>query len=114
MKKEWLKRRPVRVGLTAGILTPVVLAALWLCGVFSPAPELPPPSQALIEAWDGLDAVYVEASLDTDASAMTARGSPAPAGRPRPRLIATQTMPRPCSLCRWPTGGRWRNGSKLP
>ena len=71
MKKEWLKRRPVRVGLTAGILTVVVLAALWLCGVFSPAPELPPPSQALIEAWDGLDAVYVEASLDTDASAMT-------------------------------------------
>ena len=66
-----MKRRPVRVGLTAGSLTAVVLAALWLCGVFSPAPELPPPSQALIEAWDGLDAVYVEASLDTDASAMT-------------------------------------------
>ena len=30
-----MKRRPVRVGLTAGILTAVVLAALWLVRRFS-------------------------------------------------------------------------------
>ena len=48
-----------------------MLVVLWLCGVFTPAPELPPPSQALIEAWDGLDAVLVEASLDTETSSLS-------------------------------------------
>ena len=66
-----MKRRSARIGLGAGILAAVVLAALWLCGCFAPAVELPPPSQTLIEAWDGLDAVYAEASLDTEASSMT-------------------------------------------
>lgn len=66
-----MKRRSARIGLGAGILAAVVLAALWLCGCFAPAVELPSPSQTLIEAWDGLDAVYAEASLDTEASAMT-------------------------------------------
>ena len=66
-----MKRRSARIGLGAGILAAVVLAALWLCGCFAPAVELPSPSQTLIEAWDGLDAVYVEASLDTEASSMT-------------------------------------------
>ena len=48
MKKTWMKRRSARIGLGAGILAAVVLAALWLCGCFAPAVELPPPSQALI------------------------------------------------------------------
>ena len=66
-----MKRRSVRIGLAAGALVAVVLAALWLCGVFAPAVELPAPSQALIEARDGLDAVLIEASLDTEASELT-------------------------------------------
>lgn len=66
-----MKRRPVRIGLAAGILAAAVLVVLWLCGVFTPAPKLPPPSQALIEAWDGLDAVLVEASLDTETSSLS-------------------------------------------
>ena len=66
-----MKRRPVRIGLAAGILAAAVLVVLWLCGVFTPAPELPPPSQALIEAWDGLDAVLVEASLDMETSSLS-------------------------------------------
>lgn len=66
-----MKRRSVRIGLAAGALVAVVLAALWLCGVFAPAVELPSPSQALIEARDGLDAVLIEASLDTEASELT-------------------------------------------
>ena len=66
-----MKRRPVRIGLAAGIVAATVLVVLWLCGVFTPAPELPPPSQALIEAWDGLDVVLVEASLDTETSALS-------------------------------------------
>lgn len=66
-----MKRRSVRIGLAAGALVAVVLAVLWLCGVFAPAVELPSPSQALIEARDGLDAVLIEASLDTEASELT-------------------------------------------
>lgn len=66
-----MKRRFVRIGLAAGALVAVVLAALWLCGVFAPAVELPSPSQALIEARDGLDAVLIEASLNTEASELT-------------------------------------------
>ena len=66
-----MKRRSVRIGLAAGALVAVVLATLWLCGVFAPAVELPSPSQALIEARDGLDAVLIEASLDTEASELT-------------------------------------------
>lgn len=50
MKKEWMKRRFVRIGLAAGALVAVVLAALWLCGVFAPAVELPSPSQALMRS----------------------------------------------------------------
>ena len=30
MKKEWMKRRSVRIGLAAGALVAVVMAALWL------------------------------------------------------------------------------------
>ena len=59
-----MKRRSVRIGLAAGALVAVVLATLWLCGVFAPAVELPSPSQALIEARDGLDAVLIEASFE--------------------------------------------------
>lgn len=66
-----MKRRSVRIGLAAGALVAVVLATLWLCGVFAPAVELPSPSQALIEARDGLDAVLIEASLNTEASELT-------------------------------------------
>ena len=55
-----MKRRSVRIGLAAGALVAVVLAALWLCGVFAPAVELPSPS-----------AVLIEASLDTEASELT-------------------------------------------
>ena len=32
-----MKRRFVRIGLAAGALVAVVLAVLWLCGVFAPA-----------------------------------------------------------------------------
>lgn len=36
MKKEWMKRRSVRIGLAAGALVAVVLGVLWLCGVLRP------------------------------------------------------------------------------
>lgn len=68
-------RRPVgRRGLwiaLAAAAALVLTAALWLSGALAPDVTLPSPSQTLIEAWDGLDASFVEASLDADASAVT-------------------------------------------
>ena len=47
------------------------LGAAWLCGVFSPALEADPPSAMLIEAWDGLDAIVIEAALDVEGRALS-------------------------------------------
>lgn len=82
----------------------VVLAVLWLCGVFAPAVELPSPSQALIEAQDGLDAVLIEASLDTEASELTVSQTLTLAHRPGAggggAAHVAQRVPKPGYLAR--------------
>lgn len=64
-------RRSRAVWLGAAAAAALLVLVLWIAGAFAPEVELPSPSQSLIEAWDGLDAVYVEASLDSEAAVLT-------------------------------------------
>lgn len=59
------------IWLGAAAAAALLVLILWIAGAFAPEVELPSPSQSLIEAWDGLDAVYVEASLDSEAAVLT-------------------------------------------
>lgn len=64
-------RRSRAIWLGAAAAAALLVLVLWIAGAFAPEVELPSPSQSLIEAWDGLDAVYVEASLDSEAAVLT-------------------------------------------
>lgn len=64
-------RRSRAIWLGAAAAAALLVLVLWIVGAFAPEVELPSPSQSLIEAWDGLDAVYVEASLDSEAAVLT-------------------------------------------
>ena len=64
-------RRSRAIWLGAAAAAALLVLILWIAGAFAPEVELPSPSQSLIEAWDGLDTVYVEASLDSEAAVLT-------------------------------------------
>ena len=64
-------RRSRAIWLGAAAAAVLLVLLFWIAGAFAPEVELPSPSQSLIEAWDGLDAVYVEASLDSEAAVLT-------------------------------------------
>lgn len=64
-------RRSRAIWLGAAAAAALLVLVLWIAGAFAPEVELPSPSQSRIEAWDGLDAVYVEASLDSEAAVLT-------------------------------------------
>ncbi len=64
-------RRSRAIWLGAAAAAALLVLLFWIAGAFAPEVELPSPSQSLIEAWDGLDAVYVEASLDSEAAVLT-------------------------------------------
>ena len=60
-RKRWL--------LAAAVLSVLAAAALWL--LLRPAASLPQPGQTLLHASQGLDAIQVQARLDTDTRALS-------------------------------------------